>query len=370
MDKFKLRNKGKEIGTVSYKVNNIKKLSKNQYKFIVSTLLVGGIAVSMLAHGNKDKGEEVVSEEVTMEESLVPSNELFRADLFEIDKTEEDGTILFVDSDYLNKNNYIPLDNIDTRYDFIVSFNDEVHKENKYPDLDLTEFDEYYKMFRMVYEEYIDGDQKDSISQKEYILELEKRIIEIIHSFNKISYIPNAVSYDEYLLTTIPNEGEKKYTVEYEIPKDSTLSEILSYTDNNEEYKISKEEVLANPNNKIDNEDLIYAGATLTLPNLDEGDLTDMGYTLEITPTDELNQRHEWINAELDEIDILSGDDISKANLESLKYSINKFNEAYDAYMNGDTYVDTEIVYDARQICNSIFLLTGHQYEIQPVRVR
>lgn len=367
MKEYKLRNKGEVIGTAKPNRKNIKKIRK--YKFGVGALLTAGIlAVALGTHKPEDKNTQV--DKSDLEESLFDSNDIFRADTFMI--PQENGNIYFVTEEYLNEHNYVPNDTIDTRYNFIVDFNDKVIHEykDKYPDKDFSKFDKEYQNFRTIYEEYIDGDQKDSYFQQQYVLKVEEELIKTIHSYELISYVPTAIPFEDYVANTYP-QNNGKYTINYEIPQDTTLSEILSYTDNNQEYKETYDEVLNNPNNNITNPDLIYAGETLELPNLDEEDLNDLGYDVWSTPVDELDQRYIWINDMLPTIDYLSGDTNSKNNIETLKKTVDIFNKSYDAYTGGDAITSFEtVLYDSRSICDTIELLTGERFVPTPMKVK
>lgn len=371
MKKVELRNKGNKIGNAFINKKNVKKLKNKNIKWFTGSLLLAGIAISAIVSKQKEPEKDVdknvaIEEEIEQEESLI-TNDLFRADLFKIDRTEKDGTILFVSSDYLYDNGYIPIDTVKSRYDFIVDFNDDlVHNPDKYEDKDLSDYTKKYNFFRAVYKEHTDGDQKESLAQQEYLLELEDDLIKTIYKLGSFSYIPEAVESDEYLETVMPEKNDK-YTVDYTIPKDMTLSELLSYTDNSEEYQKAMDEILANPANNIDDKDLIYAGENVELPYLDKGDVADLGYTLDFYPADEVEQRMKWINEEIDNIDILSGDTLSKENLSNLKKSVEILRDLYDEYkVTGK--VSDELLYSSREVGDKVYLLTGHQFEMKPVK--
>jgi hypothetical protein len=366
--RYAIRNKGKKIGRARVNKKNIRKIRNRRIKFGMGALLTAGLVFVGLSKLKSD-GSELELNTQTAAEDFLQSNDIFRADLFMI--PQENGDIHFVTSEYLDEHNYVPNDTIDTRYDFIVDFNDDLNDTYRaaYPHKDFSQFDHDYQLFRTIYEEYIDGDQKDSFFQQQYLMQVEENLIELIHSYKLASYVPTAIPYEEYVATTYP-QTEDKYTINYEIPKDSTLSEIISYADNNQEYKETYEEVLNNPNNNISNPDLIYAGETLELPNLDQGDLEDLGYEIWTNPADELDQRYLWINEMLPTIDYLSGDVNSLTNLQNLRTTVELFNKSYDAYTGGDLGVSLDIVYDARQICDTIYLLTGEQFMPTPQKVR
>ena len=242
----------------------------------------------------------------------------------------------------------------------------------EHPELDFSTYDEKYQFFRQVFEEYMDGNQKESFYQKEYILGLEEELIQVIHGLGHYSYMPEAIEFDKYLEMTYPQQ-DKKYTIEYHVEKDATLSEIVdSYADNPTEYKEIISEIMSNPNNNVDNPDLIYAGTTLELPRVDLGDAqSTFGYTFNGTtdypdnfnPADELVQRYNFIKANMNDIYVLSGDETSMKNKEDLLAAIGKWQEAYDEYLQGNVDMG-EVLYDSRALCETIYLLTGNKYEI------
>ena len=378
MSKFELQNNGKVIGTVNSRDNNVKKLS-GKHKLVASLLVAGGLVFSVLGCSNTKETDQNTLAEETMEESLFESNDIYRADLFIY--YPGNGDIYFVTSEYLDANNLVPVDTIDTRYEFIVNFNDKLINglREDHPEIDFSIFDEKYQNFRTIYEEYIDGNQKDSFFQKDYLLDVEEDVIECIHSLRNSygvsieSYVPQAIKYDDYIEMTYP-DVEKKYTIEYVVPKDETLSEIVdSYADNPTEYKEIIDKIMANPENNVDDPDKIIAGETLVLPNVDYNDATDTfhynfsegvtAYPDNFMPADEISQRYDWINEHMNDIYILSGDVIAQKNKDSLLEAIGKYKEAYDEYLQGNVDIDT-VLFDSRNICDTIYMLTGQKYEI------
>ena len=375
MSKFELQNNGKVIGSVDVKDNNVKRLS-NKQKLVSALLIAGGVVLSVLGgcHNTKENEEITQTAEETIEESLFDSNELYRADLFVY--YQDNGDIYFVNSQYLSDNNLVPLDTIDTRYEFIVDFNDKLISgyREEHPEIDFSKFDKDYQSFRTVYEEWIDGDQKEAFFQKQYLLKVEEEVIKDIHDISYLSYMPEAIKYEDYLVQTYPSLNEdKKYTIEYNVPEGTTLSEIVdSYADNNAEYKETIEEIMANPVNNVNDPDKIIAGETLILPNVDYSDATDtFGYSFSegvtqypdnYTPAVELEQRYNWINDQIQDIYILSGDDTAAKNKEDLLNVVGSFKVAYDEYLQGNESLD--ILYDARSLCDTIELLTGNKFEL------
>ena len=375
MSKFELQNNGKVIGSVDVKDNNVKRLS-NKQKLVSALLIAGGVVLSVLGgcHNTKENEEITQTAEETIEESLFDSNELYRADLFVY--YQDNGDIYFVNSQYLSDNNLVPLDTIDTRYEFIVDFNDKLISgyREEHPEIDFSKFDKDYQSFRTVYEEWIDGDQKEAFFQKQYLLKVEEEVIKDIHDISYLSYMPEAIKYEDYLVQTYPSLNEdKKYTIEYNVPEGTTLSEIVdSYADNNVEYKETIAEIMANPVNNVNDPDKIIAGETLILPNVDYSDATDtFGYSFSegvtqypdnYTPAVELEQRYNWINDQIQDIYILSGDDTAAKNKEDLLNAVGSFKVAYDEYLQGNESLD--ILYDARSLCDTIELLTGNKFEI------
>lgn len=377
MKKYELHNNGEKIGVLKTFGKALRRLDP-KYKIASTLLVAGGIAISIISCGKKTTPEgETVEPTVgeALEGSLIESTDLFRADLYMYYPTDEaSGTICFCTSEYLEEHNLVPVDNIDTRYDFIMDFELRIKPEYvaKNPEADMSVYEEKYQFFRQVYEEYIDGNQKDSFAQKEYLLGVEEDLIKVIHGLDTFSYIPEVVDFDKYLEMTYPQE-DKKYTIEYYVPEDATLSEIVhSYADNPTEYEETIQEIMDNPNNDVENPDLIYAGTTLELPNVDLNDAQDtFGYTFTGTtdypdnfmPEDELKQRFAWINNEMNDIYVLSGDTQSQENKKNLLNAISAWKIAYSGYLEHEVDIDT-VLYDSREICDSIYLLTGHKYEI------
>lgn len=374
MKKYELHNNGKNIGVLKTFGKALRRLDP-KYKIAGTLLVGGGIAISLLSCGKHeeqldDSSRASLSE--TVEESLYDSNDLFRSDLFVY--YCDNGDIYFCTSKYLQDNNLVPLDTIDTRYEFIEDFNYKLMNgyREEHPEKDFSEYDSKYQFFRQVYEEYIDGNQQEAFFQKNYLLQVEEELIQVIHGLGTYSYSPEAIEFDKYIDMTYPQE-DKKHTIEYYVEKDQTLSEIAnSYADNPTEYKEIIDEIMANPNNNVQNPDLIYAGTTLELPRVDLGDAQDtFGYTFNgstdypdnFRPADELKQRYEWINSHMNDIYVLSGDETSKENKENLLEAIGKWKEAYDEYLQGNVDMDV-VLYDSRSICDTIYLLTGQKYEI------
>ena len=364
MKKYELHNNGKNIGVLKTFGKALRRLDP-KYKIAGTLLIGGGIAISLIV--------PPVSEAV--EESLFDNTDLFRADLFMYyPDFEKEGTIYFCTSEYLQEHNLVPIDDLDTRYEFIESFNHKLMTgyREEHHELDFSEYDTKYQFFRQVFEEYIDGNQKDSLFQKQYVLKIEEELINVIHGLGEMSYIPQAIEFDKYLDMTYPQE-DKKFTIEYHVDKDQTLSEIVdSYADNPTEYKEIISEIMANPNNNVDNPDLIYAGTTLELPRVDLGDAQDtFGYTFTGTtaypdnfnPADEIRQRYDFINENMNDIYVLSGDETAQKNKEDLLAAIGAWKEAYDEYLQGNLDIDY-VLYDARALCDTINQLTGKKYEI------
>ena len=367
MKKYNINNKGSRIGTIRANIDALRRIPL-RYKLVGASFILGaGILVSILSQETKaDDKLTNTSKDKAMHESIVDTS-LFRADLFAI---PGDNQILFVTADYLAEHDYVPLDNIDSRYEFIIEANDEIMaKKDELDPEKLAAYEEQYQGFRMRYEEYIDGRQQSSLMAQEFILQEEERTINLIHGLLHRSYIPNAISYDLYLDELI--NVERKYALDIDVEKDTTLSEIISsYADNEDEYRRTFDEVVEI--NNIENPDLIYAGDTIRITNVDGLDLENMGYTLFSTPRQELDERIIWINQEMETIMTLSGDFNSESLLNTTNEIVHNLNIEYNEFISeaAADEVTGRLIYESRQACDNISLLTGHEFAPMAKKVR
>ena len=360
MEKFKLRNKGQEIGTTTVRTQNVKKFKKNRnkYKFLTGTLLAGAIAVSLLSSAqDKDTLK-------TDDDKLISMDDVNREGLYIIDTSEVDGVIKFVDANYLNENGYMPVDNIDTRSDFLYDCNKDfqLNKDKYDPEL-LAEFKEKYDNYYEILDLFYDQGSRGATSQTSYILELQEELIKLASKIDSSkAYMPSAMLTDEYYATYFP-ERETKYTIEYEAQKGDSIDSILnSYVDNRKEYELAKQEFIRN--NNVKDEDKIYADDTYTITQLDSGDLEKFGYEIpELYSEEDFAQKHEWINQAITNILVLPGDELSEENKRNLLTKVADFNSRYE---KGE--FDTAFVMDMQEIENTILQLSGKDFTSTPVQ--
>ena len=343
--RYTLNNKGRRIGKVDANMNNIKKLPTSIKYTAASLLLSMGVLATVLA----TKPAKEVKEEKEFTQELINDNNY--KNMYMID---QGSTILFVTDDYLYEHDYVALDDLETRYAFIVDANDKINAiKDKYG---------------VVYKEYVDNNQEDSSLQQKYLFDLTDRIINYLRDHNIAFYVPDAITMAEYQRQN-PYQ-EHKYEVNYTIEKDSTLSELLKYTDNKEEYRKTFDEVVER--NEISNPDLIYAGDTITLTNVDQGDLHDMGYELYTTPRAEFDERYEWLDLNINDIFVLTGDINSRKTLEELMTQYRKFVIDSANYINNNDSesISDDLLYESRYLCDQISLLTGKMFEPTAKKVR
>lgn len=361
MSKFNLFNKNEKVGIVNSNDGAIKFLSKKSHRFIATLLFSLNIGLTLLSGcDSKDKNIETI--ESIQEENIADLN---RERFYTINGT--DGEIMFVTGRYLNDHNYIPIDTIATRHEFLEKFfrGTEYELQQRHPDKDFSEFMIKYGEYANIYKDFTTSEYQNAYTREKYVYEVQGELIHMAEEHNLWSYIPNAIPYEEYLENIYAdNKDDKRVLGTYTVQEGDTLSELVNdIADDAEEYKKIFDTVVAE--NNIEDPDVLEEGQVLhNIPCVGPEDYEKLGVVTETTPLDELFDRVAYLSDYQKRIQTLKHDfeseDLSRETYQLVQSCLDR----YKAHLNEITTYDySKLLYDTRKACDYIELLTGNTYE-------
>ena len=353
-----LFNKNKKIGTVNYYEDNLKRVPKKKHKLVATLVLTANILASVLTGCSSSKQLGEPDNKSSYE--LINVDEELKTRVYKI---TTDDTVLYVNSDYLDAHSYVPIDNIETKHHFIQETMNRIFAGDPYSqpmiNMYLNYLDVYYK--------YWFGDNTDAFLQKKYIEYRQNQLIaDLKMVLKEDNYIPEAISYEEYI-KDVYDPSKAKKDIEYVVKKDDTLSNIISsYADNREEYTESMGYAMTN-NQFIKTDELgipdydyIVPGQVIKLTNVGVEDYDALGLAVD---DNNIDSRILFVKNNIKKINLLPGD------MESLKLS-NKVKDLAEQVLtdyDSNIYNPDEMLDNLKQLCQDLYLLTGIEYKAKVV---
>lgn len=270
MTKFNLNNNGKPIGKGNINKENVKLFKKG----LTMTFLAFGTSLALASCKPKEEIKVFPSITVAPAESVLPA-------IYDFD--QGNGTIIFTTKENVSEFGYVLEDNFDKEVEWCEEKFQELKRQseqiNAIVDPGFNDLENEQQLFRTQYEEYIE--QGPSIERDAIIREKLDKYRTSLEKWVGEEYKPALVDKVEIERINYLEEGKSfegpYYKIKgFRVEKDKTLSEILSYADNREQYeKIYNQAII---DNNIEDPDKIYENDTLDLTGLDEEDLENMGY--------------------------------------------------------------------------------------------
>lgn len=361
-DVFMKNKKNKKVGSGESNDSAIKRLKNVPYGFTAATLLSLNIVLSLLSGCSSDEkvDEPDIQTESLVDENIIDDN---KSTFYKID--QDDGVVLFVNDNYLERHNYVPYETVESRDEFIEGFYQKCQEEfiAKYPDIDFSEFINAYKEYKVILQQYYSMN-KDAFMPARFVSKTGDKIIKMIVKFPlSYGYSAPVIPYEEYQ-DIINKKNTDKKTVEIIVREGETVSGIAhKMADSNTQYNQIIEQFAID--NDVADINKIKAGKPYKFAYFGEEDKTALDLTNEMRPIEELHLRMEYVRLYKNNVMILDGDtessdtNVDLQNLiddcirdyEEVKFDT-KMNDKCDALLN-----------NLRRATDLIELLTGDRFE-------